>query len=298
MDLREAYNILGLHYGCDYVTCHARYKELALKYHPDLFQDLSSEKVKEANNTLVQINQAWRILRTAFGTKKSSGVVPVPIWEEVSKINLRTNRSSLKSNINVTISEFDQAEFDSTSSEKLTTELWQKWSEQQLYLIAIDLLNTGRSYRIQFLPQKLIDYVLSKLQSNSANERNQALKILVGFGRKIAPDLISLLSDARHYVRSIAALGLGEIRSLEAISPLIECLSDPNFRVRQRASRALGTIRNKRAIYPLKLLILNENNKLVIWSAALALLQLLENDDSEEELKLILRKMLGRLEDV
>lgn len=295
MDLRDAYRILELPYGSDYSACHNRYKELALRLHPDLKQHLTAVELAEAHDALVQVNQAWRVLRSAFGNKKTTGVVPVPEWKQISSSKGRTtSASSSAAGYPGAINDYARARAV-PETDDITSELWENWSAGELFNIAIDMINSGRSSRVKLLPTKLIDLLVDKLQSTSSKTRNTAIKVLIAFGASVAPILIEFMQDGRGYVRANAVYGLGELRYRPAVHVIIERLNDTNLKVRQRAARALGLLGDRVAIEPLMYHILNERFKIVVWTAALALLQLVEDDANEEELKAILRKLIFQL---
>jgi hypothetical protein len=74
--------------------------------------------------------------------------------------------------------------------------------------------------------------------------------VLAGCGPDTS-QLITRLKDPQGFVRSEAALELGNIKDPRAVDSLIATLEDPEFFVRTAAVEALGKIKDPRAVDPL-----------------------------------------------
>lgn len=61
MDLKRAYEILGVNQNDDFEQIKKKYKELCKKYHPDLYQDKNIKELTEEK--LKEVNEAYEILR-------------------------------------------------------------------------------------------------------------------------------------------------------------------------------------------------------------------------------------------
>ncbi len=60
MKIREAYEVLGIEPGTDYVAAHRAYRARARAHHPDT---VAADRRGEAAHEMARINQAWKLLR-------------------------------------------------------------------------------------------------------------------------------------------------------------------------------------------------------------------------------------------
>ena len=113
-----------------------------------------------------------------------------------------------------------------------------------------------RKYAIGALGKIRDERVLDPLMQQLKNDefKDDALNALVDLGEPSVPRLITALKDKEEMVRKQAVLGLGRIKSSEAIDPLIAMLQDKDWFTRLTAAAALESIgdeRGREAIKPL-----------------------------------------------
>ena len=85
MDLKRAYEILGVNQNDDFEQIKKKYKELCKKYHPDLYQDknikeLTEEKLKEVNEAYSLIEEERKKNKESNFNKNTSDSLRVMRW--------------------------------------------------------------------------------------------------------------------------------------------------------------------------------------------------------------------------
>jgi hypothetical protein len=113
-----------------------------------------------------------------------------------------------------------------------------------------------RKYAIAALGKIRDERVLDPLMAQLRNDefKDDATDALVSLGEPAVPYLVKALTDKDELVRKQAVLGLGRIKSAEAIDPLIVMLQDADWFTRLTAAAALEAIgdeRGREAIKPL-----------------------------------------------
>ena len=113
-----------------------------------------------------------------------------------------------------------------------------------------------RKYAIGALGKIRDERVLDPLMQQLKNDefKDDAINALVELGEPSVSRLIAALKDKEEMVRKQAVLGLGRIKSSEAIDPLIAMLQDKDWFTRLTAAAALESIGDERgrdAIKPL-----------------------------------------------
>lgn len=113
-----------------------------------------------------------------------------------------------------------------------------------------------RKYAIGALGKIRDERVLDPLMQQLKNDefKDDAINALVELGEPSVPKLIAALKDKDEMVRQQAVLGLGRIKSGEAIDPLIAMLQDKDWFTRLTAAAALESIgdeRGREAIKPM-----------------------------------------------
>ena len=69
ISVSEAYDILGVEGNASDAEIKKAYRVLAMMYHPDKFASLGDEAVRQATESMKQINAAWDVLKSARGMK-------------------------------------------------------------------------------------------------------------------------------------------------------------------------------------------------------------------------------------
>ncbi|MEC4890178.1 MAG: HEAT repeat domain-containing protein [Nitrospira sp.] len=113
-----------------------------------------------------------------------------------------------------------------------------------------------RKYAIGALGKIRDERVLDPLMQQLKNDefKDDAINALVELGAPSVPKLVAALKDKDEMVRQQAVLGLGRIKSAEAIDPLIAMLQDKDWFTRLTAAAALESIgdeRGREAIKPM-----------------------------------------------
>jgi len=113
-----------------------------------------------------------------------------------------------------------------------------------------------RKYAIAALGKIHDERVLEPLMIQLRNDefKDDATDALVALGEPAVPSLVKALKDKEELVRKQAVVGLGRIKSTQAIDPLIEMLKDADWFTRLTAAAALEAIGDERgrdAIKPL-----------------------------------------------
>lgn len=67
--VNDAYLILGVDHNISDAEIQKAYRTLVLKYHPDNFENLGDETIRQATETMKQINIAWKTVKSARGIK-------------------------------------------------------------------------------------------------------------------------------------------------------------------------------------------------------------------------------------
>ncbi len=67
--LDESFDILGLPHNASDEEIKKAYRALAKEYHPDKFSALGDEAIRQATETMKQINKAWDVVKMARGIK-------------------------------------------------------------------------------------------------------------------------------------------------------------------------------------------------------------------------------------
>ena len=69
ISVSDAYDILGMAGDASDAEIKKAYRALAIMYHPDKVSSLGDEAIRQATETMKQINQAWNIVKEARGMK-------------------------------------------------------------------------------------------------------------------------------------------------------------------------------------------------------------------------------------
>ena len=69
MSENDAYSILGVEHTDSDSEIKKAYRALAIKYHPDNAASLGDEAIRQATESMKQINMAWDVVKTARGIK-------------------------------------------------------------------------------------------------------------------------------------------------------------------------------------------------------------------------------------
>jgi DnaJ-domain-containing protein 1 len=69
ISVSEAYDILGVSGDFSDVEIKKAYRALAIKYHPDNAANLGDEAIRQATESMKQINEAWKTVKMARGIK-------------------------------------------------------------------------------------------------------------------------------------------------------------------------------------------------------------------------------------
>lgn len=69
MSTSEAYDILGVEGNASDAEIKKAYRVLAIKYHPDRVSSLGDEAVRQATESMKQINEAWDVVKETRGIK-------------------------------------------------------------------------------------------------------------------------------------------------------------------------------------------------------------------------------------
>ena len=67
--MSEAYDILGVETNASDAEVKKAYRVLAMMYHPDKFYSLGDEAVRQATESMKQINQAWNVVKETRGMR-------------------------------------------------------------------------------------------------------------------------------------------------------------------------------------------------------------------------------------
>ena len=66
---RDYYEVLGVDKKASQDEIKKAYRALAIKYHPDNAASLGDEAIRQATESMKQINMAWEVVKTARGIK-------------------------------------------------------------------------------------------------------------------------------------------------------------------------------------------------------------------------------------
>ena len=69
ISINEAYDILGVNNNISDSEVKKAYRALAIKYHPDNAASLGDEAIRQATETMKQINMAWETVKMARGIR-------------------------------------------------------------------------------------------------------------------------------------------------------------------------------------------------------------------------------------
>ena len=67
--MSEAYDILGVESNASDAEVKKAYRVLAMKYHPDNAAALGEEAIRQAIESMKQINEAWDVVKSARGMR-------------------------------------------------------------------------------------------------------------------------------------------------------------------------------------------------------------------------------------
>jgi len=104
-----------------------------------------------------------------------------------------------------------------------------------------------------------IESYITGLRSDSKEEREESMKVLVETGSSALPELMHLLTDPDWIVRYRAAEALGGIGDKDAVDALIITTCDVKDHVRYMATKSLGTFRDTR-IHPALVRMLSDDH--------------------------------------
>lgn len=116
------------------------------------------------------------------------------------------------------------------------------------YITAFDMMDEEVRHSTGRLVKKVDPLAVGELQSElSAQARTRRLRALeaapyIGAVPDVEPQIIELLADSDHFVRSESAKVLAECRSAESRQALRQALLDPSVMVREAAERSLQQI--------------------------------------------------------
>jgi HEAT repeat protein len=209
------YEVLGLQPDASFKDIKYAYRDLAIKYHPDVC------KAPTCVNKFREITEAYEVL------------------------NDKNKRATYDSEYTIR-SEFYQKNRSTNSPEQIIIFLINNLNAPESYVrnAAVDeLVKIGKL---------AFNYVSTATRSPNEVIRRKACDILgrMDDPRGIGP-LIRLLSDSDAYVRRRAANALINLNDEKAVLPLINALKDYESKVRARSAEALGNIKDERAVKPL-----------------------------------------------
>ena len=69
ISVSDAYDILGVSENVPVEEVKKAYRALAIKYHPDNAANLGDEAIRQATESMKQINEAWEVVKMARGIK-------------------------------------------------------------------------------------------------------------------------------------------------------------------------------------------------------------------------------------
>ena len=69
ISVSEAYDILGVESNASDAEVKKAYRVLAMMYHPDKFYSLGDEAIRQATESMKQINEAWDVVKSARGMR-------------------------------------------------------------------------------------------------------------------------------------------------------------------------------------------------------------------------------------
>jgi HEAT repeat protein len=95
---------------------------------------------------------------------------------------------------------------------------------------------------------RTVDELIADLSSPDGILRDQALGMLVSYGRRATAALLALLDSDDRELRARASAGLGEIADPATADRLLQLLEDPDARVRSRSAWGLFRMRDARAL--------------------------------------------------
>ena len=67
--MNNAYDILGVAGDASDAEVKKAYRVLAMMYHPDKFSSLGDEAVRQATESMKQINAAWNVVKETRGMR-------------------------------------------------------------------------------------------------------------------------------------------------------------------------------------------------------------------------------------
>lgn len=111
---------------------------------------------------------------------------------------------------------------------------------------------------------KELRQALSELRDfNKEKRRTAIMKLGMIGGDEVVRTLISVVRNHNEdlIVRGRAALMLGKLGDMRAVSPLIDALESPGYQMRLHAAEALGKLGDPRAIEPLRRVVETNHDK-------------------------------------
>ena len=158
---------------------------------------------------------------------------------------------------------------------------------------------------IEILEEEDVPYLVEKIKSQDAKERNAARSILKERGDIVIPYLVKNLESDDVDVKILSLNTLGMVKAREAIDSIVKMLDDPDQNVRESAIEALGLLKAELEVEVLTEKMLQEEDE---WSKIPYIISLGEIGDSypvpyliefldDEILQLPAIEALGKIKD-
>ncbi len=130
---------------------------------------------------------------------------------------------------------------------------------------------------IEILEEKDVPFLVEKIKSQDARERNAARSILKERGDIVIPYLVKNLESDDVDVKILSLNTLGMVKAREAIDSIVKMLDDPDQNVRESAIEALGLLKAELEVEVLTEKMLQEEDE---WSKIPYIVSLGEIGDS------------------
>ena len=130
---------------------------------------------------------------------------------------------------------------------------------------------------IEVLEEKDVPFLVEKIKSQDARERNAARSILKERGDIVIPYLVKNLESDDVDVKILSLNTLGMVKAREAIDSIVKMLDDPDQNVRESAIEALGLLKAELEVEVLTEKMLQEEDE---WSKIPYIVSLGEIGDS------------------